>query len=138
MAATITDDRQSFRDVIEERWDEIGNFKCRAHYVPAGDYLTVFFSDSFAIAERVDSILTVYRCKHTGDICGCKIKGDSLLAKHVMSEFQIEDSVDLQLLLYSASGTEPPKSRHYQLFQMLQKLPDHVSVPIKEILGTAA
>lgn len=84
-------DRQSFQEVLEERWDEIGNFSCCANYVPLGDYLTVFFSSSFAIAERVDSMLTVYRCKRTGDLCGCKIKGISILAQRVVNEIKIED-----------------------------------------------
>jgi len=54
---------------------DVGQFMPRPHYSREGDFLTFFFRDDEAIAERIDELLTVYLSAQTRELVGAKIKG---------------------------------------------------------------
>ncbi len=54
---------------------EVTGFTPRPHYSRDGDFLTFFFADEDAVAERVDELLTVYLSAKTKKLVGVKIKG---------------------------------------------------------------
>jgi hypothetical protein len=54
---------------------ECREFIPRPHYFQDGDYVTYFATDELAFEERIDQLLTIYRCMETNALIGCKIKG---------------------------------------------------------------
>jgi hypothetical protein len=60
-------------------------FSSRPYYSERGDALTLFFKDEESYAERIDSLLTVYRSVKTEEVIGCEIKGVQNILKKLGS-----------------------------------------------------
>lgn len=85
-------------------------------YNHRGDYISVFFESCDMYSEIVDDVLTIYRCKETHELTGCRICNVTLLAENVANIFGIEDNdVKLRLLLLSAAGTKPARRHYYDV-----------------------
>ena len=112
-----TDQRQPLTEFFEERRGKAGPFVHGSpHYVRAGDFVSIYFSQEIAVSRRVDDVLTVYRSESSGELIGCKIKGVSILAENVVNMFKIEeDSIEIRLLLLNAAGPRKPERFYYQL-----------------------
>lgn len=50
-------------------------FTPRAFHNKQGDSVEFLFSDEDFVAERIDSLVTVYYGQHSGELVGCVIKG---------------------------------------------------------------
>ncbi len=114
MASNVTESEMTLREYLQTH--DVGEFDGTPQYFRDGDFLTVFFSDEIAHAQRIDEILTIYVSDATGEMVGCKIKGIRQLVSNVRSIIEVEhDNVSMELLLLSAVGNKPPKERYYDV-----------------------
>ena len=107
---------QSLSDYLDDHPDAEG-FTPTPHYAQEGDYLVLFFQDVPCYAQRIDPLLTVYYSNDRSDLVGFKIKGLSLIAKHVASLIDHDDDVEINLLLLSAVGSSDVRHKYYDLGQ---------------------
>jgi hypothetical protein len=65
-------------------------FNARPYYSPEGDFLAYYFKDADFYAERVDSILTVYKAMEGGEFIGFKLKSVNRLLDILAHDYAFE------------------------------------------------
>jgi hypothetical protein len=111
-------------------------FEPRPVYSPDGDFLTFYFRNDEAYAERVDEVLTVYRAIESRELVGCKIKGVRRLVENLrnfgVSIAPDDGSIRLNLLVLSAASVIPPHGmRHY--YEEMGRFTRDVSLDAREL-----
>jgi len=71
-----------------------GPFEPISHYDPDGDCIEFIASDESFRRERVDSLVTVYIGRESGDVMGCFIKG---VSKHVRAMLQTHPGYKVEI-----------------------------------------
>lgn len=81
-------------------------FDPRPTYSREGDYLTYFKDNVDYVAQRVDSVLTLYRDADQGRLVGCKIKGIQTIMA-TLGDFGVAvdgDGFNMSVLFLGAIG----------------------------------
>jgi hypothetical protein len=102
-------------------------FRPVPHYFRQGDFVTYYFRDERAFAQRVDDLLTVFISFDTKELVGCKIKG----VRHILQtagDFGVTlDDGNVQLGLFFFIGAavakdEEQKRRYEELGRMAKNV----------------
>lgn len=120
----------SFEDYYNKN-PQPNEFESKPVYFRDGDYLTHFFSDEPYTAQRIDSLLTIYK-SNSGDIVGCKIKGVKQLVRNVVSLVGVE-SVDFNWLFVAGVGVKQIQGVYFELTKKVKG----ITVDSSNILETA-
>jgi hypothetical protein len=113
-------------------------FQPIAQYIPEGDCLIFHFKPDDCYAERVDSLLTVYRSEVSGDITGCQVKGVTCILKR-LGDFGVQiqsqsPTVDVRLIFmgYNVFASDPNQDTIEELRQAAARL--HARVESEDLI----
>lgn len=132
----MTTEHDAFAEAVLSRVDPNRPFEPQAHYDPHGDCIEFLVSAEPFYAERIDSLVTVYYSRETGEIVGSLIKGIKRLVQQVLASapgFQIEihdGRIRLEHLFTARlwCSKEPPKGSAVFVYKRLREMAERAEV----------